>query len=146
MGVPSAQKYQNNGGPGIIDGLKLLQSADEPLKDQAAFFKAQIVNWLIGATDGHGKNFSIFLRPEGRYGLTPFYDVLSAQPALDQKQIPRNKFKLAMSVGKSRKYEIINVVGRHFIENGKDTGLGPTIMKQVVTELLEQAGKAYTER
>lgn len=145
MGVPSAQKYQYNGGPGIADSLKLLQSADEPLKDQAAFFKAQIINWLIGATDGHGKNFSIFLRPEGRYGLTPFYDVLSAQPALDKKQIPRNKFKLAMSVGKSRKYEIINIVGRHFIETGKEAGLGPTVMRHVVTELLERAGSASGE-
>ena len=126
-------------------GLKLLQSADEPLKDQAAFFKAQIINWLIGATDGHGKNFSIFLRPEGRYGLTPSYDVLSAQPALDQKQIPRNKFKLAMSVGKSRKCEILNIVGRPFIETGKEAGLGKTIMRQVVSELLEQAGKASEE-
>jgi len=144
-GIPSAQKYQNQGGPSIVDGLKLLQSADEPQKDQAAFFKAQIINWLIGATDGHGKNFSIFLRPEGRYGLTPFYDVLSAQPALDQKQIPRNKFKLAMSVGKNRKYEIANIAGRHFIETGKEVGLGQTIMQQVVTELLEQASKAlYT--
>lgn len=145
IGIPSAQKYQNNGGPSIVDGLKLLQSADEPLVDQAAFFKSQIINWLIGATDGHGKNFSVFLRPEGRYGLTPFYDVLSAQLALDQKQIPRNKFKLAMSVGKSRKYEIINVVGRHFIESGKEAGLGSTIMRQVVTEILEQAGKASDE-
>ena len=145
IGIPSAQKYQNTGGPSIVDGLKLLQSADEPLKDQAAFFKAQIINWLIGATDGHGKNFSIFLRPEGRYGLTPSYDVLSAQPALDQKQIPRNKFKLAMSVGKSRKCEILNIVGRHFIETGKEAGLGKTIMRQVVSELLEQAGKASEE-
>ncbi|MDO8973748.1 type II toxin-antitoxin system HipA family toxin [Reyranella sp.] len=145
IGIPSAQKYQNMGGPSIVDGLKLLQSADEPLKDQAAFFKAQIINWLIGAMDGHGKNFSIFLRPEGRYGLTPFYDVLSAQPALDRKQIPRNKFKLAMSVGKSRKYEILNIVGRHFIETGKKAGLGKTIMGQVVSELLEQADKASEE-
>jgi serine/threonine-protein kinase HipA len=142
MGVSSVKKYQNQGGPGIVDGLKLLQSADEPLKDQAAFFKAQIINWLIGATDGHGKNFSISLRPEGRYGLTPFYDVLSAQPALDQKQIPKNKFKLAMSVGKSRRYEMINILGRHFIETGKEAGLGSTIMKQVLTEVIEQAGKA----
>src|SRR3546814_8263478 len=29
MGVPSAQKYQKNGGPGIIDGLKLLQTRSE---------------------------------------------------------------------------------------------------------------------
>ncbi|MFM8858903.1 MAG: HipA domain-containing protein, partial [Methylocystis sp.] len=115
--------------------------ADEPLKDQSAFFKVQIINWLIGATDGHGKNFSISLRPEGRYGLTPFYDVLSAQPDMDQKQIPKNKFKLAMSIGKSRKYEMINILGRHFVETGKEAGLGSTSVKQVITEVIEQAGK-----
>ncbi|WFU85618.1 HipA domain-containing protein [Bradyrhizobium sp. CIAT3101] len=35
----------------------------------------------MGATDGHAKNFSIFLAPGGRYHLTPLYDVLTASPA-----------------------------------------------------------------
>src|SRR3546814_20040866 len=86
--------------------LKLLGSSDNPLEDQAAFLKSQIIFWLIGATDGHAKNFSIFLRPGGRFGMTPFYDVLSAQPAFDARQIPNNKYQLAMSVGNSRKYQI----------------------------------------
>ncbi len=141
MGIPSARKYQSSNGPTIAGGLKLLRGADMPLQDQANFFKAQIINWLIGATDGHGKNYSIFLQPEGRYALTPFYDVLSAQPAVDQKQIPKNKFKLAMSVGKNRKYNIVNITGRHFIETGKEAGLGIAIMKQVVTQVIEKAGK-----
>lgn len=45
--------------------------------------KAQALFWLIGATDGHAKNFSVFLTPGGRYALTPLYDVLTAQPSLD---------------------------------------------------------------
>jgi serine/threonine-protein kinase HipA len=142
LGIPSAQKYQSNGGPSAVDILTLLQRADEPQKDQAAFFKSQILFWLIGATDGHGKNFSIFLKPEGRYGLTPFYDVLSAQPAFDKKQIPNNKYKLAMSAGKNRHYRVLEMMGRHFVQTGKAAALGTRIMRNAITELLDLASIA----
>lgn len=142
LGIPSARKYQNQGGPTAVSILKLLQRADEPLLDQAAFFKCQILFWLIGATDGHGKNFSVFLRPGGRYGITPIYDVLSAQSAFDARQIPHGKYKLAMSAGKSRKYRVVDIAGRHFVETGKEAGLGPTIMRQVIADILEKAGNA----
>ena len=142
LGIPSARKYQNQGGPSVVSILKLLQRADEPLLDQAAYFKCQILFWLIGATDGHGKNFSVFLRPEGRYGMTPIYDVLSAQSAFDAHQIPHGKYKLAMSAGNSRKYRIVDIAGRHFVETGKEAGLGRTIMQQVITDILEKAGSA----
>jgi len=142
IGIPSSRKYQSNGGPGMSDILTLLQRSDEPQKDQVDFFKSQILFWLIGATDGHGKNFSVFLKPEGRYGLTPFYDVLSAQPAFDKRQIPHNKYKLAMSVGKNRHYRIQEVVGRHFAESGKAAGLGPTLMHKAVKDILERANEA----
>jgi serine/threonine-protein kinase HipA len=139
LSIPSSRKYQNQQGPSAVDILTLLQGSDEPLKDQAAFFKSQIIFWLIGATDGHGKNFSVFLRPGGRFELTPFYDVLSAQPAFDAKGIPHNKYKLAMSVGASRHYKILDVHGRHFIETAKEAGLGPTIFKQVLDEVFRDA-------
>lgn len=145
LGIASAQKYQSQGGPTAVAILKLLGRADQPLEDQATFFKCLILFWLIGATDGHGKNFSVFLRPEGRYGLTPIYDVLSAQPAFDQRQIPHGKYKLAMSAGKSRKYRILDIAGRHFIETGKEAGLGPTIMNKAIGQILDQAGDAPTQ-
>ena len=137
LSIPPARKYQSTGGPGAVDILKLLRGADEPLGDQAAFFKSQLLFWLIGATDGHGKNFSIFLRPGGRFGLTPFYDVLSAQGAFDLRQIPNNKFKLAMSVGKSRKYRLLEIAGRHFIETAHEAGLGATALKATLQQILE---------
>ncbi|MBI9095321.1 MAG: HipA domain-containing protein [Sphaerochaeta sp.] len=46
------------------------------------FLKAQILFWLLAAPDGHAKDFSIFLERQGRYTLTPLYDVVSAYPAL----------------------------------------------------------------
>lgn len=142
LGVPSALKYQSHGGPSAVDILKLLQRADEPLDDQVAFFKSQIVFWLMGATDGHAKNFSIFLKPEGRYGLTPFYDVLSVQPAFDKKQIPHRAYKLAMSAGNSRKYKILEITGRHFVETAKEAGLGPTLIRRTLTGIMDNAHAA----
>lgn len=147
LGIPSSRKYQSTtqggeNGPSAVDIMRLLQSSDEPLKDQADFFKSQIIFWLIGATDGHGKNFSIFLKPGGGFALTPFYDVLSAQPVFDQKQIANNKYKLAMSVGGSRKYQILHIHGRHFVETAKEAGLGPTIIQTVLDEVMHDAKSA----
>lgn len=42
----------------------------------------QVFQWLIGATDGHAKNFSVFIQAGGSYRLTPFYDIISAFPVL----------------------------------------------------------------
>ncbi len=116
LSCPPTRKYQSEGGPGMVDVLTLLKAADAPAEDQKAFLKAQIVFWLIAATDGHAKNFSIFLGPQGRFHLTPLYDVLSAQPSLDARQIERKQMKLAMSVGLSRHYRIEEIRGRHFVQ------------------------------
>jgi serine/threonine-protein kinase HipA len=145
LGYPPSQKYQSDGGPGAVAILKLLQRADTPIEDQALFFKSQILFWLMGATDGHAKNFSLFLRPEGRYGLTPFYDVLSAQPAFDRRQVPHRAYRLAMSAGRSRPYRIVDITGRHFVETGREAGLGPTIIRQVIDEILGAAETAPDE-
>ena len=67
---------------------------------------------------------------------------LHAQGAFDLKQIPNNKYKLAMSVGASRKYGILEIVGRHFIETAQEAGLGATTIKAVLTEILEAAPNA----
>lgn len=142
LGVPPAKKYQSQGGPGAVSILGLLQGSDEPMDDQRDFFIALILFWLIGATDGHAKNFSIFLRAGGRYRLTPMYDVLSAQPAFDRLQIPNNRYKLAMSAGDSRKYRILEIAGRHFIQTGKEAGIGSTPIEMAIHSILQLASSA----
>lgn len=146
LGVPPSRKYQANpggpNGPGIVDIVSMLRASDEPARDHADFFKSQIIFWLIGATDGHAKNFSVFLQPGGGFQLTPFYDVLTAQTAFDAKQIPHAKYKLAMSVGDKRRYRIVDIVGRHFIQSGKEAGIGPAVMQQVISDILEKAEAA----
>lgn len=146
LGILPSRKYQSTviggqNGPSAVDILHLLQEGDQPVTDQMDFLKALIIFWLIGATDGHGKNFSIALRTGG-FRLTPFYDVLSAQPAYDDRKIPHNKFKLAMSVGNSGKCVIDYINGRHFRETAKKVGLGPTVAKRVIDQISEQALQA----
>ena len=104
-----------------------------------AFLASQIIFWLAGATDGHAKNFSLFLRPRGGFKLTPYYDVLSVQQAVDRGQLGQRNFRLAMSAGRNRHYRIEEVLGRHFVQTAKAAGLGPTIVRKVVTDIREKA-------
>lgn len=142
LSVPPTLKYQSDGGPEIESILRLLRGSDEPLSDQRLFMKANIVFWLLGATDGHAKNFSMFLSPGGRFRLTPLYDVVSAQPNVDKKQIPWKHYCLAMAVGATRHWHMRKIVKRHFIETGEQAGLPEAVTQSIVDELLAGASRA----
>jgi serine/threonine-protein kinase HipA len=142
LSVPPNLKYESDGGPGITDILKLLRGSDEPLSDQRSFLKANIVFWLIGATDGHAKNFSIFLSPGGGFRMTPFYDVISAQPSVDSKQILWRQFRLAMAFGSKPHYQIRQIAPRHFFQTADQAGIGQQVIESIIQELLDGAASA----
>ena len=48
---------RQDGGPGITQIMAFLMGSSEALKDRYDFMKFQVFQWLIGATDGHAKNF-----------------------------------------------------------------------------------------
>ncbi|WP_282048328.1 type II toxin-antitoxin system HipA family toxin [Sulfitobacter mediterraneus] len=137
LSVVPTQKYQNEGGPGISDIMDLLLGSDDPNKDRYDFFKANVLFWLLGATDGHGKNFSVSLLPGGRFRMTPLYDVLTVQPTVDARQIERKYFKLAMNFGNSNHYKVSNIVGRHIVETGVQSGLSRAVVQGLFEELQE---------
>jgi serine/threonine-protein kinase HipA len=145
LSVPWTQKYENEGGPGVVSIAKLLAGSDVPDADQRHFLKSIITFWLLGATDGHAKNFSVFLSPGGGFRMTPLYDVLSAQPNVDAKQIRHNQFKLAMAVGRNRHYVIGSVSGRHFVETAEQAGLGRRTVLSVIDDLLETVSVALEQ-
>jgi serine/threonine-protein kinase HipA len=142
LSVPPTRKYQSDNGPGIKDILQLLKGSDVPDDDLATFMRANIVFWLLGATDGHAKNFSIFLTSGGQFRMTPLYDVLSAQPSLDANQIQRKQFRLAMSVGKSRHYAMDEILPRHFIQTAEIAGVGAALVRSIFKDLAENAEQA----
>jgi serine/threonine-protein kinase HipA len=142
LAVSPGRKYQTDGGPGIEQVLELLKASDSPAEDQRLFLRAQLVFWLMGATDGHAKNFSLFIHPGGGFRLTPLYDVMSAQPTLDARQIPRKKMRLAMSVGDSRHYLIDTVMPRHFVESAEKMGIPGRVVREQLNELADLAPHA----
>lgn len=142
LSVPPNLKYESDGGPGLTDILKLLRGSDEPLSDQRSFLKANIVFWLMGATDGHAKNFSIFLSPGGRFRMTPLYDVISAQPSVDSKQILWKQFRLAMAFGTKPHYQIRQIAPRHFFQTGDQAGIGRQVIESIIQELLDGGAPA----
>lgn len=120
------QKYQSDGGPNMAAIFEFLKGGDDPDYDQLIFLKAQIAFWLLAAIDGHAKNFSVVLHPGGGFALTPLYDVMSAQPLFDKKQIQRRNMKLAMSVGKNNHYRIDEIQPRHYYQIADKAGLPET--------------------
>lgn len=142
LSMPSSRKYQSDGGPGSRAVAELLKGSDRPEEDRRMFFKALVVFWLLGATDGHAKNFSIRLAPGGRFRLTPLYDIMSAQHAVDANQIRQNHYKLAMSAGDNRHYVVGRVQPRHFAQDADAAGMPNGVMQTVFAELIAAAPAA----
>ncbi len=145
LSIPPSRKYQsdsrptNEKQPGMVEILNLLKGSDQPAEDQKAFLKAQIIFWLIGATDGHAKNFSIFIGAGGGFMLTPLYDVLTAQPFFDGHKIQKKEMKMAMSVGDKNHYRMDEIQGRHFLQTAKRAGVPEYIVKEALWEVSESA-------
>lgn len=101
-----------------------------------------MVFWLLGATDGHAKNFSLRLAPGGRFRLTPLYEITSAQHAAAARQIRLNQFKSAMSAGGNRHYVMGRIQPRHFLQDADATGIPRGTMEAVFAELVAAAPQA----
>jgi serine/threonine-protein kinase HipA len=140
LSVPWTSKYENEGGPGVQQIFGLLAGSDDAAGDRRQFLKSLIVFWLLGATDGHAKNFSVFLSPGGGFHLTPLYDVVSAQPSADAHQIRKNQMKLAMAVGDKRHYAVATISGRHFVQSAEKAGAAKAVAFEVIDELIANGG------
>lgn len=84
LGSMPARKYQEEGGPGINTIIALIRrvSAD-PEVDVDRFLQANMLNWFIGGTDAHAKNYSLLIGAADEIRLTPLYDVSSQLPYPD---------------------------------------------------------------
>ncbi|WGJ90263.1 type II toxin-antitoxin system HipA family toxin [Achromobacter mucicolens] len=124
--TPPHLKYESDGGPGVRTIMKLLATSREPDVDRRTFFQAQVLFWMLRATDGHAKNFSIFMRPGGAYALTPLYDVLSAYPVIGTgaNQLSPFKARMAMAVRTRNPHWIMrDILRRHWLAMGAEHGV-----------------------
>ena len=116
-GISSEMKYEQRGGPSMDACLKVLKGGENFQEDGMNFLCAQLLFWFMAAIDGHAKNFSLFVLPNGRYRLTPFYDVLSSWPLIGDSAflLQYKKVMLAMAVhSKSAHYKLSEIQYRHW--------------------------------
>lgn len=108
LGVTPHRKYQNEGGPSVLDIIRLLRRA-MPAQTAAEavdrFVDALIWNWLIAGTDAHAKNYSLLLSGE-EARLAPLYDIASALLYGTHER----KLRMAMKIGGD--YDLVALRGR----------------------------------
>lgn len=140
LGVGPAQKYEADGGPGVERLAQVLSGSQNARADLRTLLASQVAFWLLAATDGHAKNFSIRLQAGGAYSLTPLYDVLSAWPIIGagKSQLAWRNAKLAMAVSsKNRHYALATIMRRHFNATAAKCGWGENA-EDIISDLLDR--------
>lgn len=115
LGVVPEIKYQNEGGPDLVQCFDLVRRATRPSAPHILRMLDYVVfNALIGNHDAHAKNFSLLYAGKSAV-LAPLYDVLStaAYPSLTPK--------MAMKIGS--KYKFSEVQARHWDQFLEAVGL-----------------------
>lgn len=139
MGMSPATKYEADGGPGLLQLATVLQASEARDADLATLLRAQLLFWMLAATDGHAKNFSIRLLPRGHFQLSPLYDVISAWPIVGTKsnQLHEKKLKLAMALhGANKHYRLTDIRRHHFNATARRCGLGDD-MESIISATLD---------
>ena len=143
LGVSGEQKYEAEGGPGIRAILRQLDTSSHAAADKLVFVKAQLAFWLMAATDGHAKNFSIFLERGGGFHMTPLYDVLSVWPIIGNgtNQVSPRRAKLAMAIrsnagSKNTHYHLHEIHTRHWQTLAQQSGVPDAFDHMVALVLL----------
>jgi serine/threonine-protein kinase HipA len=127
LGVPPQFKYQNEGGPTIVDGFSLLRKVTSPSAPNVLrLLDCIIFNCLVGNNDAHAKNFSLLYGQNGAQ-LAPLYDVLSTAVYSDLSD------KMAMKIGS--KYRFDELHARHWVQMAEAAQLGAPQLKRRVLEI-----------
>ena len=127
LGVVPEMKYQNEGGPDLVQCFDLLRSATRPSAPQVLRLLDYVIfNALIGNHDAHAKNFSLLYSGKAPV-LAPSYDTLStaAYPTMTQK--------MAMKIGSN--YKFSEVQARHWEQFAESVGLTKAQAKRRILEL-----------
>lgn len=133
LGVPPTHRYENEGGPGVAQIVGLLREHSRaPGDDVQTFLDAVALNWLIGGTDAHAKNYSILIGAAGRIRLAPLYDVASILPYDDFDPM---RAKLAMKLG--GRYRLRDISARSWERVADELGLARNSTLQRVLAMAE---------
>jgi serine/threonine-protein kinase HipA len=95
LGISPAAKYEDNDGPSVAGIIRILRVLRGPFmaRDINDFVHALLLNFLLGNSDAHGKNFALLYEPQEGVRLAPLYDVVSTAVYPDVTD------RMAMAIG-----------------------------------------------
>lgn len=147
LGCSPHNKYQNEGGPSLVDCLHLIKHiSSSPAQDVLHFLDAVLFNYLIGNNDAHGKNFSFLYHVTGKTRLSPLYDLVSTMYYSELSS------KMAMKIGSQ--YVAKQVTKQHWHHFWETSGLNVTstqkraiqFTKNTLETLLEWENRNSTQQ
>jgi serine/threonine-protein kinase HipA len=93
-----------------------------PKLDMVNYWEQVVFSWITGNADMHLKNFSLYSKEQGKYMLTPAYDMLSTVLVM-----PEDKEELALTLnGKKRK-----IKKEDFITSMQASGLEDKVINNI---------------
>lgn len=122
--------------------MTVLLGSKDASNDRKKFMKSVFLFWVLGAIDGHAKNFSLKIESQGRYQLTPLYDVISAYPLISKKQLEFQQLKMAMSLNGNKRYYLWNTIQRrHWFTMAAKCQFSPVMMQDIINEVCDTMEK-----
>jgi serine/threonine-protein kinase HipA len=142
LGIPTARKYQAEGGPSLADCFGLLRTATGvPAREIVKLLDYVALNLLVGNHDAHGKNHSLLYLPDtARAVLAPAYDIISTFAYHKSNNLTR---KMAMSIGGQYKPDYLE--RRHLDRLLGDAGLGASAARRRLRAHADAAPSAARE-
>lgn len=137
ISVHPDRKYEVDGGPGAEQLGRIIREVSGD-RDVTRFFDALVYSWLVLATDGHAKNYSLLLSGH-QVRLAPLYDIASALPHLGH---PR-KARMAQKIG--GEYRAAYIQRRHWERLARSLGLGLDEAHARITALAERLPDALAD-
>lgn len=131
LGVLPENKYASDGGPAARDILSILAKHPNAQANKETFAAELFFNYLVGAPDAHGKNYSVLLTADGSPLLSPLYDVASGLPY----DLDGGKWRAAMSIGSENRFG--HVRKGNIIRFAEDGGLDPGIMVDLMGNIAD---------
>lgn len=142
LGILPTAKYEESGGPSVTRIVELLRDLGPPRAalDIRDFIRALVVNFVLGNSDAHGKNFALLYDWDAGVRLAPLYDLVSTAI------YPELTAQMAMAVGEIDDPDQVDLAAwtRLADEAGLGAVIGGVVQRQAQA-VLRSAGKVARE-
>lgn len=138
LGIPASEKYEHGNQEYMKKMFELIRRvSSNPLEDQLKLWDMIVVNYLIGNTDCHIKNYSLIYSENLKsVRLAPAYDIVCTIAYQTTKQ---------MSFAIGGEFDITRINRENFKKAASEVGIGVKIALERFDKLSEEFGNAVDE-